>query len=380
MADSNNAPADVAQKILLLPADAFFVRLLPLVAGEEVAPQVEIALENLSPFPRTQLYYGYILSSAQTSALIFAAYQKKFSREEVGRWVTAEAVLPEFLGLLGEPPVIPTIRVWHQAGRSVAAAWSGQDSLPLAVVASSGDELPTVVQAALVEKLQARTGLGLAALQVYHGAGLIDYDQRKNMIRLTLSAETQGEVLRTVWPQTAKETADVRDPSFLQEQRQLRSRDLQLWRGLVFCLAGLAAALVVEIGLVAGRQWLGRAQTQIQRRADAVSQIETAQGLSARIEELTQKQLRPFEMLALINALRPPSIQFHRSITIGVNKLEVEAQTGNAADVSKYEKQLRDSAALTAVVTRDLRSRDGVTTFILTITFKPEALRAVTRS
>ena len=380
MADSHNAPAEAAQKILLLPADAFFVRLIPLVAGEAVAPQVEIALENLSPFPRTQLYYGYLLSSTQTSALIFAAYQKKFSREEVGRWATAEAVLPEFLGLLGETPVEPTIRVWHQPGRSMAAAWNGQNSLPLAVVSSSGDELPTVVQAALVEKLQARTSLGPAALQVYQGAGLLDYDQRKNVIRWALSAETPGAVLRTAWPKAAKETADVRDPSFLQEQRQLRSRDLQLWRGLVFCLAGLAAALVLEIGLVAGRQWLGRAQTQIQRRADAVSQIETAQGLSARIEELTQKQLRPFEMLALINALRPPSIQFHRSITIGVNKLEVEAQTGNAADVSRYEKQLRDSAALTAVVTRDLRSRDGVTTFILTITFKPEALRAVTRS
>ncbi|NBX60230.1 MAG: hypothetical protein EBT62_07165, partial [Opitutaceae bacterium] len=128
MADSNNAPADLAQKILLLPADAFFVRLIPLVAGEAVAPQVEIALENLSPFPRTQLYYGYLLSSTQTSALIFAAYQKKFSREEVGRWGIAEAVVPEFLGLLGEAPVEPTIRVWHQPGRSVAAAWNGQDS------------------------------------------------------------------------------------------------------------------------------------------------------------------------------------------------------------------------------------------------------------
>ncbi|MEI7800096.1 MAG: hypothetical protein WCI28_07890, partial [Opitutaceae bacterium] len=174
MADSNNAPADLAQKILLLPADAFFVRLLPLVAGEEVAAQVEIALENLSPFPRTQLYYGYLMSSAQTSALIFAAYQKKFSREEVDRWVKAEAVLPEFLGLLGEPPVKPTIRVWHQASRSVAAAWNGQDSLPLAVVASlSGDDSPVVVQAALVEKLQARTDLKLADLQVYQGVGLV---------------------------------------------------------------------------------------------------------------------------------------------------------------------------------------------------------------
>jgi hypothetical protein len=33
MADSHNAPAEAAQKILLLPADAFFVRLIPLAVS-----------------------------------------------------------------------------------------------------------------------------------------------------------------------------------------------------------------------------------------------------------------------------------------------------------------------------------------------------------
>ncbi|MEI6106863.1 MAG: hypothetical protein WCR49_07575, partial [Opitutae bacterium] len=180
-------------------------------------------------------------------------------------------------------------------------------------------------------------------------------------------------------PVAVVDAADVRDRDFLAEQRRLRRRDLLLWRGLLGCLIGLAAFLALETGLVAGRQWLARTRTLLQLRAEPVRRIETAQLLSTRIDELTQKQLRPFEMLAIINPLRPASIQFTRAVTLGMAQLEIEAQTGNAADVSQYEAQLRAATEVTGIATRDLRSRNGVTTFILTITFKPEALRPETR-
>jgi hypothetical protein len=84
-------------------------------------------------------------------------------------------------------------------------------------------------------------------------------------------------------------------------------------------------------------------------------------------------------MMAIVNALRPATVQFTRAVSLGMSQLEIEAQTGNAADVSIFETQLRASADLAAISTRDLRSRNGVTTFILTITYKPEALRPEVR-
>ena len=364
----------------LLSADAFFVRWLPLVAGAEVEAQVEIALENLSPFPRTQLYYGYIVAPARTSALVFAAWQKRFSPEQTGLWPAATAVVPEFLALLGEPPARPGIRVWQHDQVCIAAAWDGQEPLPRLLLASQvGAGTMATVQEALCQDLRARTGLSSAEVMVYAGSCSVRSDRRRNLLLFSLSRPDGPDVLTTSLPGSTVDTADVRDRDFLAEQRRTRGRDLMLWRGLLACLIALAAFLVLEIGLGAGRQWLARTRALIQLRAEPVRQIETAQLLSTRIEELTQKQLRPFEMMAIVNALRPASVQFTRVVSLGMSQLEIEAQTGNAADVSQFETQLRGSADLVGSVTRDLRSRNGVTTFIITVSFKPEALRPEVR-
>jgi hypothetical protein len=375
---ANDPPA--AASPTLLPTDAFFVRWLPLVPGAEVEAQVEIALENFSPFPRTQLYSGYIVAPARTSALVFAAWQKRFSPAETGPWPEAAAVLPEFLALLGEPPTRPVIRVWQQDQVCIGAAWDGQEPLPRSLLAgSAGADTRAEVQKTLCQDLRTRTGLVSAEVMVYSGPCQVVPDRRRNLFQFSLTRANSRDILTTSLPVAAIDTADVRDRNFLAEQRRLRRRDLLLWRGLLTCLMALAAFLALEAGLVGGRQWLARTRTLIQLRAEPVRQIETAQLLSTRIEELTQKQLRPFEMMAIINAVRPASVQFTRAVSLGVSQMEIEAQTANAADVSRFETSLRASADLAGIVTRDLRARNGVTTFILTITYKPEALRPEVR-
>jgi len=108
--------------------------------------------------------------------------------------------------------------------------------------------------------------------------------------------------------------------------------------------------------------------------AEEVRKIETAQTLSVRIEEMAGRQLRPFEMLAVLNDVRPAAIQFMRCSTGGVNTLEIEGQTGNAASVGTYETALRSVAALESVEIRDVRLREGTTNFQLTAVFRPGAL------
>jgi hypothetical protein len=380
MSPSSLPSPSAAAPPALLPADAFFVRWLPLVPGAEAEAQVEIALENFSPFPRTQLYYGYIVSPARTSALVFAAWQKRFTPAETAPWPEAAAVLPEFLALLGDPPTRPVIRVWQQAQVCIAAAWDGQEPLPRSLLAGLvGAGTMAAVSDALCQDLRTRTGLVAAEVVVYAGSCRVVPDRRGNLLQFSLSRPGSPDVLATSLPVTAVDTADVRDRDFLAEQRRVRRRDLLLWRGLLACLVALATFLALEIGLVAGRQWLARTRALIQLRAEPVRQIETAQLLSTRIDELTRKQLRPFEMMAIINALRPASVQFTRAVSLGMSQMEVEAQTSNAADVSQFETQLRASADLAGIATRDLRSRNGVTTFILTVTYKPEALRPEVR-
>jgi hypothetical protein len=66
---------------------------------------------------------------------------------------------------------------------------------------------------------------------------------------------------------------------------------------------------------------------------------------------------------------------FQTISTRGLSGLEISAQAANASDVGVYANALKALAALAEVKTGEVRSRDGMTTFVLSLEFKPEALR-----
>lgn len=340
---------------LLLPSDRFFVRVVPLAVGADVAAQIDLALESLAPFPLDQLYYGHIRSGTGEQALVFAAYRKLFSSTETAEWGQAAAAVPAFLALLGEPPRTPVIRV-HAGKHSITAlAWDGAHTLPVAVLARAAQEpADAATRAALVAEIRERSGLSAALVAEIPGPAIAGRTGGMENIDLDL--------------------ADVRDKEFLASLRAQRKRDRVLWRGFLAGLVGLAALMLLEAGLLVGGIWRRSLDSVARLQAPAVRAIETAQTLSAKIEEMAQRRLLPFEMLALVNQNRPASVQFVRTSTSGLLTLEIEAQTSNATDVGQYEAALRAAPELSGVEIRDLRSRDGLTTFSLTVNFKPESL------
>jgi len=364
-----------APEVILLPAERFFVRVVPLAPDAPAATQVELALEGFSPFPLAQLYYGWLCAPGRDRVLVFAAYRKKFSPEETAEWEQAAHVLPAFLALLGDHPTSPTIRLWTMDGILTAAALDGQGALPVAVLSRHTEEPAGAAQReALLAELRERTGLTSAAVREFAGAARWQRTAGRQGLQLEVSGRADTPGLATSFSKEELEMLDVRDRGFLVEHRKTQRRDQWLWRGFRFCLAGLAVMAAGEIALAAAGGWLKKLQDSMQEHTAEVRKIELAQALSTRIGELAQRRLRPFEMLALANQSRPASIQFERAATAGLDTLEIEARTGNAADVGQYEAALRAAPDVTAVELRDLRSREGMTSFGLTITFKAEAL------
>ena len=356
--------------IILLPSSRFFVRVLPLVPDSDPARQIELALENRASFPVNQLYYGYLLAPDRSSALVFAAYRKHFGPTGTVDWEGAAAVCPSFLALLGQPPTVPTGRLWTDEKETTVVAWDGAAVLPVAVMArETGAEEDAGQRKALLAEIIERTGLSGVTVQEYSGPIKVS-DLPKGEHTITIGAHPAKTLDRA-----EIETADVRDKEFLAAQKNLQKRDTILWRSFQACAAGLAVMVLWETGLVVARTRLSQLSGQVQSQTANVARIETAQSISRRIEEMTKRRLLPFEMLALVNGVRPTSIQFVRSVTNGLYALEIEAQTPNAADAGQYESALRALPELAAVETRDLRSRDGVTSFVLAITYKPEFLR-----
>jgi len=370
--DSSPALAEpvAAAGVLLVPADRFFVQTVPLAPGADAGAQAALALEELAPFPLAQLYHGHLVAPDRSQALVFAAYRRRFSAAETAAWTAAELVLPAFVALLG-PRGDGAGLVLHTAGPALmGVAWDGRSPLPSRVLAQTGTEPPTAEQrAAFAAELQAG-GRAAAPVQELDGPIAVERDPAGRVVFAIAGAETAR------FSPTTLATADVRDKEFLEEQRRVGRRDLWLWRGLLAAAvaAGLAAAL--DLGAAALGGWSGRIRRAVAADAPQVQRVETAQTLAARLEDISRRQFRPLEMLALVSERRPRSIQFLRTTTQGLYTLEVEAQTPNATDVGGYEVALRGLNMLERVETRDLRTRDGLTSFVLAVTFKPAALQA----
>jgi hypothetical protein len=367
---AENSTLASAPGIVLLPAARFFARRVPRVAGADAAGQAELALEGLAPFPVDQLCHGCVANDGEM--LVFGAYRKQFTADETAAWESADAVVPSFVALLGAPPVRPRLQVWRNGDDVTVAAWDGKSALPAALVARNTADDAQV--SALVEEVRSRAGLPDAPVMEISGQATVDRAADGRGLSVAVGAGAD-RVAGTI-DHAVVATVDVREKGFLAERRRTLKRDRWLWHGLVGCAAVLVVLALAELAMVGGRFGLARYRAGVQQAAPAVAQIETAQALSQRIEEMSARRLMPAEMIAVLNRSRPASVLFVRATTTGQFGMEVEAQTANAGDIGAYEAALRGAPEIAALETRDLRSREGTTSFILSATFKAGSLTA----
>lgn len=297
------------------------MRTLPLAPDAPPLTQAELALEGFAPFPLAQLFWGCWVSPDRTRALVYAAHRRRFAPEETAAWEQADLVVPDALPRLAGAPD-------EETRRRLAADPAKAAGAPRAH--RQGDQL---------------------CFELADAGGAV--------VAAITSAPADLDLL------------DVRDRAFQHQRRRDRRQRELAWR-LLLAAAGIAAAAVAleAAGLTFGL--LARVQrARVAAQSGVVQKLETAQTLTSRVDELTQRRLRFFEMLAAVNAARPRSIQFTRSGSSGRNGLEIEAQTTSADDVDAFQSAVRKLVELEKAEVRDLRARDGVTTFTLNAVFKP---------
>jgi hypothetical protein len=353
--------------VVLVSGDRFFLKELTLDSATPAAAQVEIALEESSPFPLAQMYHGFVASADGRRAIAYAAYRRRFTPEETAEWPEAAMVLPDFLALLGPVPGSASIVIQPHAGGLNGAAWDGQTNLPVAVMVQAVGE-PTEAQIAEM------------AAELHRRAGLTGADVRRLSGPVGAGLTSEGGVVFRVGgeetcrlPPTAIAAADVRDKEFLEtRQREGRRR-----RGWWTALLAVAALWVLALGVEVATAILGVRNRQdelaVAQHAEEAARIETADAVAKRVEDLTARPERPFEWLAAASAARPRSVQFLRTASRGDRTLEIEAQTADAADAGVYEASLRRLPLVERVETRELRAREGLTSFVMAVKFKPTA-------
>ena len=352
---------------VLLPADRFFVLRIELDPAAEPRPQVELALEAASPFPANQLLLGLVRGADGRSALAYAAHQRRFTAEETASWPASSPVVPEFLALLGHRPEAGGVVLHRNTDRTLALAWRAGESLPASVVCLSTEDGPPA-QAAADAAAQAGLPAGTKPTEV-------DAQLQGRLAENGLDLSAGESPVHRIVPRSLDE-ADVRDAAFLEKRRGQASWENRAWIAARLAAACLLLAALTDVAAAALRMRNAAVTAQLEAARPRVQELDGLQSLAAKVAELGDNRPLPFEMLALVNAKRPGTLTFQTVSCKGPQALEIEARTTSPEDAGNFEQALRADTALVAKVeTRDLRARDGSTTFTLTVNFRADALR-----
>ncbi|MFA6959329.1 MAG: hypothetical protein WC205_01100 [Opitutaceae bacterium] len=368
-------PTPPPRQVVLLPDALFFVRAVPVTEGAlavEVAAQAELAVESLAPFPVAQLYYGHHWLPGAVHMLIYAAYRKRFTSEEVETWTDAEVVLPSFVTVLRkeDTPAPATVVVVPGISGLTGLYFADASGVPTQVrvetfpAEATESDLPAVREALL--------GAFPEKLHVVDVAEVPQFDPESPQGEFVFRAGKS----ETHFDATDVAPLDVRDKEDLSARRRAHARDVILWRSFLGCVAAIVFAFLLELVLVGTSIWQKQRLALEAKQKPVVETIMTSQSLATRIEELSTKRLLPFEMLAVVNTVRPATIQFMRTVTTGLYTLDIDAQTNASGDIDVFRSALNKVPGCEKAEVIDPRSRDGVSTFRMSVTFKPDAFKA----
>ncbi len=366
-------------KVAFLPDALFFTRAVPVAAGAtaaQAAAQVELALEGIAPFPLAQLFYGWFWLPGAERAFVFASYRRRFTSEQTAAWAGVDLVLPAFAAVLGGKVEPATTVVLAAPDGFTAVHWEG-GPVPVKVLCRPLEPEATEEDRARVRDELIRAIGGSKAIIDLPAAPAAEpaLSDREVSFRA-------GDFRSSVAAPVAA-ALDVRDKDELSALRASRRRDVILWRVALGCAAALALLAGGEVARVGGLQWQKVRQTKLAAQRPRVEAIMASNALATRIEDLATKRLMPMEMLTIVlggadSSLLPPGMMFTNvkaGTASGLYTLVVDAQTNNAGQVSVYQTALEKLPACEKVDVQLKGTRGDLTTFTLTITFKPEAVK-----
>jgi hypothetical protein len=363
-------------RIALLPDNRFFVRTVPVAAGAtagDVATQVELALEGLSPFPPAQLYYGYHWVAGAPHALVFGCYRKRFTTDQHAAWSDSVLVAPAFAAFLAAPHEPATTLVFPSGEGLTAIHWE-DGAVPTRVVCVSVPaEADDALRTRLHDELLRAAGASRKVIDVPAAPIPATSPDEKTY---AFSAGTFSCTL----PVAVAQTLDVRDRDELAAYRKQARNDLWLWRAASGSVAALFLLGLFQIAILTlGVRWDTSLALTISHQRPLVREIMDKEDLARNVEERDTKLALPLEMASVIGSLpQRGSIFFSRSV---VNLAEspyvitLTCQTQNSPEVELFKTAIENLPSVEKVVVTQPRTNAGRTDFTVTVTFKPDAIK-----
>jgi Tfp pilus assembly protein PilN len=341
--------------VCILPSDLCFLSTCPFPEGKVSYALVEnivaLALESSSPFPLSEIFWGYFVDSKASTIHIFSVLKSRLKAIDAGAEFAAY-ILPDFLLAIVVPAV--TRAILKYGDRTVIFEKTATHSIGLTPITSPGDRESSLPIFELIEVIPI-VEFGLA----------IHFTHRENA-----SSEPVEHVCELPFSNRAIMAANMQNSGLKKLQNQGRA----VIRIALY--TSVASVALIAIGLCGFFQlrWLARHEAlsarELAARDEQVRQIQQKEDRTHELDLFSNKKHAYFRRLNKINELRPDSVLFTSVYASEGENFEINGFAQNLAELNKFEKSLNESLLFRVVKIGDKNNQDDRINFSLFLTFE----------
>lgn len=315
-------------------------------------------VEN-SPFPIEQLLWGFVQSKHRKNSLIWYAGLKEKVQSFLGEIPTDKHVIPcgALAILLGDDKG----NCWLSVENQTSVVMEGE---PKAFLSEKCDNWETIKLNFGHIKGDQPKHYVLKQVRLNHAN---DY----KCILETSSEDGQSFIKNTrILSSRAIWSADIRDKESLKLLKRQKEILAVTNRGLKWVGYMLLATLVFQLGLLFGKSVVSWKKRVVKRQTSLVKKIENKDFLVRQMQAMLEQEMRPFELLGLLNSHRPNDIYFSNATIDNAHNIVVEAVAESAMSVQEYADKLEESGMFESVRLDNINVSHQGTKFKLSCDFK----------
>ena len=164
--------------------------------------------------------------------------------------------------------------------------------------------------------------------------------------------------------------ADIREKELLKTLKHQQNISHVSEQGMKWACGFFAFALLFQSILWVGQLGLLGKQKARKRLQPIARKIEEKDSLVRQMQTMIEQEIRPFELLGLLNSYRPKNIYFTAANIDNAHNTIIEAVAETAMSVKKYSQDLIDSGSFESVNVDNLSVSSQGTKFRLSCDFK----------
>jgi len=313
-----------------------------------------------SPLPIEQLLWGVVPKNDDSNMCVWFAGLKDRVQAFSGEVEENTHVMPHSaLGMLFAKPS-EVCMFSHHGFVSVII-----DGVPSMFLKSDMDDFASL-KAQLPGKY-ASLPLRRIVLKDVVEKNMLDY-KCSLMIQMEEQASTE-EVKQTVTSPNVW-LADIRSKELLKNLKQQKYWSWISAAGIKWAGVGLLLTLLIQVFLGLGYLGLTLKNRSYKDSLPAVKKIEDKDFLVRQMQTIVEQEVRPFELLGVLNSFRPKSIYFSAAIIDNAHNIIVEAVAETAMSVDEYVNALKESELFEAITVDNINASNLGTKFKLSCDLK----------